>query len=662
MWPQRKLKSFLQNWPNLKTAEVFLLDILPELIAFILLLYFTYNFDQIVFLCKIMTSMFSLNDKEECDFKGKYESFGDIVNMKFHDIVGFITFLIAITIVIVVFTIYSSPKQTAQLFHLNDSLGTFCGVKNGKLEVSNLSNTYVLPDFTKYKYAFYDVERGEFFCVASCPDSGDYSAASEGKCSERVDTDISYYRLSQPPCAYSTIKIGGLCTPPRDVIALYDYFSGLGFFGYIAAACNLYKVEVTLFSLLSVVLSCVACLLMSRFTKAYIYVTLGTVPFIVVGAGIGLYVLSENLEADGDNEPAIVCKVAAIIMCCIGVVLILIIIFLSKKVNQAIEVIELALSSFTHNLYIMTYPFIALVFLVLIYAILILTVSYSDVSNNVLEFNGMAIVSRYLGGVSADVYVYGVIMFILLTYFVLYASYASASASVVNWYFNKDKVSMGNVFVHSTFVIPCLKQCGSIMIVSILSTALFIVIKLIQAYIRRMNRSGSCIVKFCTTCLSCCLSCLLSLYRYSSKITLTFQQIMNINWYQATFKSVEILAKEIVFVTLLNGVSRFSLGVTKILVAFLCTAPAAIYVANVSLDGTSILIVSMVVLFASYAFATLFFEMLSNIIDSVFGCLLFERYNDSAKTVENDDIKGRVQRLEDIRDQIDASHSYAPLK
>lgn len=598
-----------------------------------------------------------MDDKEKYDFEGKYTSFGDIVHMKFHDILGYSLFIVAIGVIIGVFAHTSSQVQVIELFHPRDYKGRYCGFDNRKLDVAVSYGSNLLVNLKKYKYVFFESSSENLICVKSCPKCDKYFSEM---CTS-VDTDSSYNLNGIK--SYATTRVGNVCYSEDYFYDVYEAYSVDSFISGIYIPCYEAKTGISLFTLLSIVLTCAICGIMSYYTKAYVYAIMGTIPFLFVASGIFLYILAEtdsddDLEDDGFQT---FLKIMAILLWCIALVLILIIVFLSRKVNQVVMVIELALYSFSRNIYVVLYPFISLISIMVIYSTLGFTILFYDSKVDIYwDQDDDSLHSEYNNS-NSDIYIFVVLFSILFAFFLSYAKYASISASIVNWYFNKDKSDVRTVFLHSAFVIPYVKQCGSIMIMSLFSTALFLVIKLVQVYVRRVAKKGSCFAKFLASCLSCCMSCILNIYRYTSKVTLTFQQIMNVNWYEATCKSVDILTKEVLFVSLLNGVSCFVLGITKFFIVSVVTVIALIYAFNELGDDGVIIMAPLAVFILSYVFTTVLLGTLSDIIDIVFSCILFERYSGLAETLENDEVKVRVHRMEDINNKTKTADSYVPL-
>lgn len=596
-----------------------------------------------------------MDDNEKYDFEGKYTSFGDIVHMKFHDILGYSLFIVAIGVTIGVFAHTSSQVQVIELFHPRDYKGRYCGFDNRKLDVFGSYNYSLLVNFKNYKYTFYELDSRNVICVKSCPKCDKYSDCT------RVDTDPSY-GLGETVEGYATTRTGSICATEDDSYGISVAYAISSFINDIYVCCYAAKTEISLFSLLSIVLTCAICGIMSYYAKAYVYAMMGAIPLIIAAFGIFLYIVSESgLGYDINEEVLIIFKVLAIFLWCVALVLILIIIFLSRKVNQVVMVIELALYSFSRNVYVVLYPFISLISLMVIYSTLGFTLLFYESKADIYWMAAEDLFKPVYDNSNSDIYFFVVLFSVLFAFFLSYAKYASISASIVNWYFNKDKSGVWTVFLHGAFVIPYVKQCGSIMIMSLFSTALFLVIKLVQAYVRRVAKKGSCIAKFLASCLSCCMSCILNIYRYTSKVTLTFQQIMNVNWYEATCKSVDILTKEVLFVSLLNGVSCFVLGITKFFIVSVVTVTASICVNNELEDLGITIIATLVVFILSYVFTTVLLGTLSDIIDIVFSCLLFERYSGLTETLENDEVKVQVHRLEDINNETKTADTYVPL-
>lgn len=589
---------------------------------------------------------------------GKYERPGDVKHMKCHDCFCFIIFWILFGGMIAILVLGVMNGKLWSVYNSWDQYGQYCGVDNTKIkdDVSNNTN-FNFTDLTDYPYLFFDAWNPKNqICVNKCPESGDIVAVFKAKGlhdqAEIDDLGIEklpensynkeYYSNVSDVYMYKTIAMFNRCVPQINSSSFVNA-SGLveGFnqmvdsIPSLATAMNSISQlwwKILVCSIASLVVSFIWIFLMRCMTGFIVYTVVFIVPILIIGIGVWLFLngsMTDTISEITEKKTLDAGQITAMVFWAIALIILLIIIFLFKKLKQAVQMIKISSKALGSNWLIIFSPMFAMLLAILFWAVVLVSSVYVytaadfEIRTNLegvdrIEFEPNQTLQYLL--------IYNLIFLIFISVHVYFTNYYAQSSAVVDWYFSGQEGMGCGCTCWRGYLNACTKSLGTITVSSLLMTPLYLFIifmEYLDAKSRKENPSEllKCIIK----CFKCCLTCFTKIVNYLNKSLLTAQQIFNKNWWKSAGVIVDVVVSDVVMTTLLNGVTFFVIFLSKVVVSGICALCFCVWVDKTDSGMTGYLISAFIVFFLSYIISSFILSAYSNIIDIVFVCFQSEQ-------------------------------------
>lgn len=382
----------------------------------------------------------------------------------------------------------------------------------------------------------------------------------------------------------------------------------------------------------------------------------GVICLTIVGgflAGWGLLKFADSTTSSEVDmfDRALAAKILGWIVIGVTAIYLLVVFFLRKRINLALAVLGATAAAVDQMKSIILYPlfpfFCTLAYLAYWIATMVVmfsvkdeyTLPLPDVYSDIQAFAANSF-TTYQGYAWNDKFQYLAIyqfFHLLWTYqFIIYATFMTFAGAIAEWYFsfpdpnNPDERIVGVAENHlsSTPVFNSMIRVIRYHLGTVAFGALIIaIIEMIRAvvtYIQRKTRnSESRAVKCLLCCVQCCLACVQKCVDYVSRNALIWCAIKGDDFCTSACGAFGLILSNLGRAAALQVVSTFVIFFGKICVALLCTGGAGVAIYYIYDDDVFSTVVPMVVIFiVTFVIATLFMDVFSVAMDTMFVCYL----------------------------------------
>ena len=585
---------------------------------------------------------------------GKYQRPGDIKNMKCHDCFCCLVFLIFFAGMIAILALGIIQGKLWSLYNSWDTQGQYCGIDNNQFEGIKGSENFTFQNLKDYPYLFFDALNPQYqICVKSCPQENAITDVFLAEMNPLLQEDLaklseddyiaSYYVNGSQVYQYKSKPVFNRCIPDIDTTLIANATEFVEGFNQMVnsipslatALSSVYNLwwKILVCALGSILVSFVWIFLLRCLTGCIVYLVVFLVPVLLVGIGVWLFLngdVASTLQTIKETESLSAGQITAFVLWAIALIIILIIIFLFKKLKQAVQMIKISAKALGSNCVVVFIPILSMIIALVFWALIIVSSVYTYTSSDFeviydeerqvdrIEFQSDKVMQYLL--------IYNFVYLIFISVHVYFTNYYVMSATIVNWYYSgQDGIGCGCTCFRG-FFLAFTKSLGTITVSSILMTPLYIFI-LFMEYLDYKSRvqDASALIKCVIKCFKCCLICFTKIINYLNKTLLTIQQIFNKNWWKSAGIVTDVIVSDIVMTSLLNGVSFFILFLSKIFVSGITTLLFCLWVYEQDQDVAGFILSGFIVFFLSYICATFLLSAYSNVIDVVFVCYQSEK-------------------------------------
>lgn len=332
----------------------------------------------------------------------------------------------------------------------------------------------------------------------------------------------------------------------------------------------------------------------------------------------------DNVEDEGfvidtvqDNADAV--RVLAYITWAVTFVLILIVIFMRKRINLALGIMAEAGDAISAMPTIIFYPLITFASLVVLmvywmYIALYLASAWKDKDD--VNFGGDASDEELQW---AAVYHFFGLLWTLE--FILAAGQVVLAGAIATYYFTRDKRNLPSSPILGSFLRTIKFHLGTIAFGSLV-LAIVQMIRAINAYLQEQaKRQGqSKIVQFCFSCISCCLKCVEVIVRFLNKNAYIMTAIYGYSFCKASKESFQLLFRNMARVLAVSMVGDFLMFLGKLFIVAICGLIGVAIFTGIDEDLYSWAIPALLVVILSYAIASGFMSVYDMAISTILLC------------------------------------------
>jgi len=518
-----------------------------------------------------------------------------------------------------------------------DSQGQYCGIDNTQIGLN--ATTITLKNYVDYPYLFFSAHNvSNQFCVKACPSNGSLAEAYTEFCEDdNKICPLGETDKSLCSCPYKSNNILNRCVPDTsgiDLVNMGNFVSGfntmMASIGPLDTAMSSIIdlwLPIVICSVLSLAVAFVWVFLLRFITSLIVYLVVLLVPVILIGAGFYLFMSGSSsysmssLQSQASNNLTSTSKIFAYIIWGIAFIVILIILFLFRKLRQAVQMIKISAKALGANIMILFVPLLTLILVVLYWGGILVSSVLNYTACEFVEQGGKIIFN--FNKTQQYLLLYNLVYLVFISLFISFVNYYSMSTPIVSWYFSGQAMFGCGTGCFRGFILAHTKSLGTITVSALIMTPIYLMIIFMEYLDQKAKKENiPQFVQFIIKCFKCCLWCFAKIFKYINKSLLTASQIFNKGWWSSAQIVSEVVLSDAILTLILNGVSFFIIFLSKVVVSGACTFIFFYYVGRIGTTGW--LIPSCVVFLLSYLISSFILSAFDNVIDIVFVCFQSE--------------------------------------
>ncbi|CAB1325492.1 unnamed protein product [Coregonus sp. 'balchen'] len=524
----------------------------------------------------------------------------------------------------------------ARLIFGYDSYGNTCGQRNEQIEGVRLSGL----DQTDKKYVFFldpcniDIVQRKIksmaLCVSLCPDEElktyqDLKRFAMHNGSELCSYELAGHKYPGLPESKS-LPVFNRCTPvdvscyAKFAEAVVTFVSDNSVLHRLIAGVMASKEIIVGLCLLALVLSMILMVIIRYISAVLVWILTA---MVVLGSLAGTSILwwlyidhrltanetlskettetkdaKEEAEMSRDNAQALL--VYAIAATVFTVILLLLMLFMRKRVALTIALFHVAGKVFIHLPLLTLQPFCTFLGLLLFWLYWSLVLLFLGTTGNPVQNEETGLTEFRLTGPLQYMTWYHAVGLIWISEFILACQQMTVAGAVVTYYFTRDK--------------------NKLPVTPILSS----VLRLMRYHLGTENACARCMLKTCICCLWCLEKCL----NYLNQNAYAATAINSTSFCTSARDAFVILVENALRVAAINAVGDFVLFLGKILIVT-STAFAGVLLLNYQRDYAEWVLPLIIVCLFAFLVAHCFLSIFEIVVDVLFLCFAIDtKYND----------------------------------
>ncbi|XP_073342389.1 choline transporter-like protein 1 isoform X3 [Pagrus major] len=336
--------------------------------------------------------------------------------------------------------------------------------------------------------------------------------------------------------------------------------------------------------------------------------------------------VKEEVEVSRDSGQALL--VYAVAATVFTIILLLLMLFMRKRVALTIALFHVAGKVFIHLPLLTLQPFVTFLALLLFWIYWILVLLFLGTTGNPIQNEETGLTEFRLTGPLQYLTWYHAVGLVWITEFILACQQMTVAGAVVTYYFTRDKNRLPVTPILSSVLRLVRYHLGTVAKGSFIITLVKIP-RLILMYIHNQlkgkeNACARCLLKTCICCLWCLEKCL----NYLNQNAYAATAINSTSFCTSARDAFVILVENALRVATINAVGDFVLFLGKILIVT-STAFAGVLLLNYQRDYAEWLLPLIIVCLFSFLVAHCFLSIFEIVVDVLFLCFAIDtKYND----------------------------------
>uniref|UniRef100_A0A3B5AR34 Choline transporter-like protein n=1 Tax=Stegastes partitus TaxID=144197 RepID=A0A3B5AR34_9TELE len=334
----------------------------------------------------------------------------------------------------------------------------------------------------------------------------------------------------------------------------------------------------------------------------------------------------EEVEVSRDSGQALL--VYAVAATVFTIILLLLMLFMRKRVALTIALFHVAGKVFIHLPLLTLQPFVTFLALLLFWIYWILVLLFLGTTGNPVQNEETGLTEFRLTGPLQYLTWYHAVGLVWISEFILACQQMTVAGAVVTYYFTRDKNRLPVTPILSSVLRLVRYHLGTVAKGSFIITLVKIP-RLILMYIHNQlkgkeNACARCLLKTCICCLWCLEKCL----NYLNQNAYAATAINSTSFCTSARDAFVILVENALRVATINAVGDFVLFLGKILIVT-STAFAGVLLLNYQRDYAEWLLPLIIVCLFSFLVAHCFLSIFEIVVDVLFLCFAIDtKYND----------------------------------
>ncbi|XP_028271338.1 choline transporter-like protein 1 isoform X2 [Parambassis ranga] len=336
--------------------------------------------------------------------------------------------------------------------------------------------------------------------------------------------------------------------------------------------------------------------------------------------------VKEEVEVSRDSGQALL--VYAVAATVFTVILLLLMLFMRKRVALTIALFHVAGKVFIHLPLLTLQPFVTFLALLLFWIYWILVLLFLGTTGNPVQNEETGLTEFRLTGPLQYLTWYHAVGLVWISEFILACQQMTVAGAVVTYYFTRDKNRLPVTPILSSVLRLVRYHLGTVAKGSFIITLVKIP-RLILMYIHNQlkgkeNACARCLLKTCICCLWCLEKCL----NYLNQNAYAATAINSTSFCTSARDAFVILVENALRVATINAIGDFVLFLGKILIVT-STAFAGVLLLNYQRDYAEWLLPLIIVCLFSFLVAHCFLSIFEIVVDVLFLCFAIDtKYND----------------------------------
>uniref|UniRef100_A0A3Q3KFQ7 Choline transporter-like protein n=1 Tax=Monopterus albus TaxID=43700 RepID=A0A3Q3KFQ7_MONAL len=336
--------------------------------------------------------------------------------------------------------------------------------------------------------------------------------------------------------------------------------------------------------------------------------------------------MKEEVQVSRDSGQALL--VYAVAATVFTIILLLLMLFMRKRVALTIALFHVAGKVFIHLPLLTLQPFVTFLALLLFWIYWILVLLFLGTTGNPVQNEETGLTEFRLTGPLQYLTWYHAVGLVWISEFVLACQQMTVAGAVVTYYFTRDKNRLPVTPILSSVLRLVRYHLGTVAKGSFIITLVKIP-RLILMYIHNQlkgkeNACARCLLKTCICCLWCLEKCL----NYLNQNAYAATAINSTSFCTSARDAFVILVENALRVATINAVGDFVLFLGKILI-MTTTAFAGVLLLNYQRDYAEWLLPLIIVCLFSFLVAHCFLSVFEIVVDVLFLCFAVDtKYND----------------------------------
>ncbi|XP_026198177.1 choline transporter-like protein 1 isoform X2 [Anabas testudineus] len=337
-------------------------------------------------------------------------------------------------------------------------------------------------------------------------------------------------------------------------------------------------------------------------------------------------VMKEEVEVSRDSGQALL--VYAVAATVFTIILLLLMLFMRKRVALTIALFHVAGKVFIHLPLLTLQPFVTFLALLLFWIYWVLVLLFLGTTGNPVQNEETGLTEFRLTGPLQYLTWYHAVGLVWISEFILACQQMTVAGAVVTYYFTRDKNRLPVTPILSSVLRLVRYHLGTVAKGSFIIT-LVKVPRLVLMYIHNQlkgkeNACARCLLKTCICCLWCLEKCL----NYLNQNAYAATAINSTSFCTSARDAFVILVENALRVATINAIGDFVLFLGKILIVT-STAFAGVLLLNYQRDYAEWLLPLIIVCLFSFLVAHCFLSIFEIVVDVLFLCFAIDtKYND----------------------------------
>ncbi|KAA6374902.1 MAG: putative solute carrier family 44, partial [Streblomastix strix] len=340
---------------------------------------------------------------------------------------------------------------------------------------------------------------------------------------------------------------------------------------------------------------------------------------------VGITQLKDSTEADKTNNYVFIGFGALLLL--IGVILILILIFLRKRINLAIDLIKEAGRVLRNSWCIILIPICYILIFIVATVLFVITIVYFCSSMDVSIEGGQR--DLVMNNSQRGILLVSFFIYLWVLFFLVGMNQTTLAGVGASYYFAHSDDERPTFPIARTLKIIFLHHLGSVAVGSCL-IAIVAFIRAVVMYLQKQaKKSQNKAAQMCLKCLQCCLGCLQRIVEYITSRAYVMMMIHGKGFFHSAYDGIRLVMRNFIRSSIVGSIAKlvvfFGIFVIMLLTTFVCIVilrPDFLGASEPFLHVVYWWLIVLVCVIISFTVAYLMMSIYDFLVTTIFLCFL----------------------------------------